>query len=83
MLQQVDTRLELGAAPAPHLHRPGDVLRVHDTLVIGGGVTEHHPHMVDIPGLAVAGDGAQGGGQQLPAHGAGGVQHHAEDALLL
>ena len=83
VLQQVDARLEFGAAPSPHLYRSGDVLRVHYPLVIRGGVTEHHPHVVDIPGLTVTGDGAQGGGQQLPVHGAGGIQHHAEDPLML
>src|SRR5258705_3269241 len=82
-LQQVDPRLQDGAATAANAHGLGDGLGRQVALVVGGGIAEDDAHRRDLARQAIAGDGAERFRQEFAVHRARGVEHDAEGAPLV
>ena len=57
-IKKIDSRLQPSPASATDSDSFGNVLRGHNALVIGSGITENNANMVDIPGFSVAYDSA-------------------------
>ena len=81
-IKQVNSRLQPGSTPATDSDSFRNVLRRHNALVIGSGITENNTDMVDIPGFSVACDCAKAGSKQASIHGTRGIQKNAKDALF-
>ena len=56
--QEIDPRLEYGAASPLNFHLPSYILRPHVSGVVRGGVAEYDPDHGDILGDGKAGDGS-------------------------
>ncbi|MDC0671503.1 VWA-like domain-containing protein [Nannocystis sp. ncelm1] len=82
-LEQIDPRLQDGAAAAAHAHAVRDHLRRQVALVVHGGVAEHHAHARHVAGDRIAGDRTERLGQQLAVHRARRVEQHAEGAPVV